>query len=78
MMRIIIALAFAAIGLIVISLAAAPAFAWYWPIMGFSNNIQGGPATVLPGTPEWASQPSYGAQLVPIGYPYGVINGIIG
>lgn len=79
-MRIIKALMLAAIGLIVITLASTPAFAWYWPILGFSGPAQGspivgGPATILPGTPEWALQPSCGAQLVPIGYPYGVIRG---
>jgi hypothetical protein len=37
----------------------------------------GGPATILPGTPEWALQPSCGAQLVPFGYPFGEVRSSI-
>ncbi len=67
--------------LLAMSVAASPALAWYWPIMGFSSGwgmpsiSPGGPTTVLPGTPEWAVQTTLGASLVPWGYPYGQIQG---
>ncbi len=67
--------------LLAVSAAASPAIAWYWPIMGFSQGwgmppvCIGGPSVISPGTPEWALQPSFGASLVPFGYPYGQIQG---
>ncbi|HTY90191.1 MAG TPA: hypothetical protein VMC84_03355 [Methanocella sp.] len=59
------------------SMAAAPAFAWDWPIMGFGPGagapLTNGPlpSTILPGTIEWAYQPGCAAQLVLPGYTYG-------
>lgn len=72
------ALAFAAVCLMVF--APVLAFAWFWPILGDAGLCPGSPgvggaSTILPGTPEWALQPSCGARLFPFGYPYGVIHG---
>ena len=75
--------AVAAIIIAAVSLIASPAFAWYWPIFGFSSGWGmpstgiGGATTILPGTPEWGLQPDLGAHLVPFGYPYGQIQGSI-
>jgi len=59
-------------------LSAAPAFAWYWPVLGFGPgtpgaplNGAGGPSTILPGTAEWALQTTPAARLILPGYSYG-------
>jgi hypothetical protein len=77
-MRFMRAFALAAICFIVFF--PAPAFAWYWPVLGFGGPCSGspfvgGPSPILPGTPEWFLQPTFGAQIVPFGYPYGAIQG---
>ena len=79
-MRFIRALALAAICFIAYSAGVAPAIAWYWPILGEAGPCTGspfigGPSPILPGTFEWALQPACGAQILPLGYPYGVIQG---
>jgi hypothetical protein len=75
-MRLMKAFVLAAVCFIIFS--SAPAFAWNWPILGFGGpcpGFVGGPSPILPGTPEWALQPTCGAQLLPFGYPYGTIQG---
>lgn len=79
-MKFMRALIMAAICFMVFSSTMAPAFAWFWPILGNAGPCSGspfvgGPSPILPGTAEWALSPTYGAQLFPLGYPYGVING---
>ncbi len=77
-MRFMRAFILAAICLVV--LFPARAFAWYWPILGEAGPCPGSPCVggaspILPGTPEWALQPPCRAQILPLGYPYGVIRG---
>lgn len=79
-MKFMRALIMAAICCMLFSSATGPAFAWFWPILGDAgpcpgSPFVGGPSPILPGTPEWALQPTYGARLFPFGYPYGVIHG---
>jgi len=59
----------------------APAFGWYWPIMGFSTgfapNLAPGPHLpspqdqMLPGTTQWGYPPIDRAQMVSPGAAYG-------
>ena len=77
-MKVVRALIIAAVCLAAASLVSPPAFAWYWPILGFGPGSPGsppptytGPGTILPGTPQWACQPMTAAQLVLPGYAYG-------
>jgi len=76
------ALIFSAICIVGASLFAAPAFAWLWPVFGFSGRGLGFPAfgtgpaisnaspAALPGTPEWGFSLPTEAQPVLPGYPY--------
>ena len=64
--------------LIVAALSTVPAFAWYWPILGFgpgpcpppSYGIA--PSPILPGGFEWENLPSGPAHPVAPGYTYGM------
>lgn len=81
-MRFIRAFMLTSICLAGFSWGAAPAFAWYWPIMGDIGPCPGSPCVggaspILPGTPQWALQPTCGAYLLPFGYPYGAIQGCL-
>ena len=81
-MKLVRILIFSAICLVGISLVAAPVFAWWWPIFGFSGpglgfsdsvtgtGIGSAAAAPLPGTPEWGLSPISRAVPVLPGYPY--------
>ncbi len=81
-MKVVRAFIILAICVIAASLFAAPAFAWLWPIFGFSGpglgfpafgtgpNIGSSVAAPLPGTPEWGFSPVGHAVPVLPGYPY--------
>jgi hypothetical protein len=81
-MKVSRALALFIIGLVTASLFAAPAFAWLWPVFGFSGPGLGFPAfgtgptisnaspAPQPGTPEWGFSIPTEAQPVLPGYPY--------
>jgi hypothetical protein len=81
-MKVAKALIFSAICIVAAALLAAPAFAWWWPIFGFSGPGLGFPAfgtgpslggaytTPQPGTPEWGFSPIGRAVPVLPGTPY--------
>jgi hypothetical protein len=81
-MKVVRALIFSTICIVAASLLVAPAFAWYWPIFGFSGPglgfpaygtgpaIGGNIAAPLPGTPEWGFSPVGHAVPVLPGTPY--------
>lgn len=81
-MKVVRAFIILAICVVAASLFAAPAFAWLWPIFGFSGPGLGFPAfgtgptisnaspAPQPGTPEWGFSIPTEAQPVLPGYPY--------
>ena len=81
-MKVARALICLAICIVGASLFAAPVFAWWWPIFGFSGPGLGFPAfgtgptigssiaAPQPGTPEWGFSPVTHAVPVLPGYPY--------
>lgn len=64
--------------LIATALSTMPAFAWYWPILGFGPGLCPPPdygivpSPILPGGFEWENLPSGPAHLVAPGYTYGM------
>jgi hypothetical protein len=63
-----------AIIIVIISAAITPAFAWFWPILGFNNTCNGYPILgfkPVPGTLAWQNYPDSGrAQTVLPGVAY--------
>ncbi len=76
------ALLLAAVFILVISTAVTPAFAWYWPILGFSDICHGYPQQgfkPVPGTLAWQNYPgSWRAQQVVPGVAYCPFIGHLG
>ena len=69
-----------AIFMVMALLVAPSAFAWLWPILGFSHSCIGYPIKnkPLPGTPQWPFFPDSGrAELVRPGDPYCPVCGFM-
>ncbi len=78
-MRTVRVLVVVAICIIMALLIVPSAFAWLWPILGFSHSCQGYPLQgykPLPGTPEWQFYPDSGrAELIRPGVAFCPISG---